>query len=693
MTKSNTNNPKTILDTPVGQAVLFAALEQSPAAISLVDLDGLFVYVNQRFTDVTGYSSDEVIGQHTRTLKSGEWPRERYQALWETLLSGKEWAGEFHNRKKSGEMYWEQATISPMRNERGNIECFVKISVDITEFKKAEAERDALTEQLRNMALHDALTGLMNRRGFEEELSRLWNLALRHPFPMGLLVIDIDHFKALNDTYGHMVGDRLLIECSELIQDSVRESDVVCRFGGDEMTVILPWSNEDETFMVAERTLESFRSRVFCKGTHDLSMNISIGMATATPSRDQTADRFLTRADKAVYLAKQRGRNRGCTADDPGCPPAARPATPLPSVSGQSAGLGRILVVDDEPQVRKLLERLLSQGGYEVHCAESTAAALRVLEEERGLIDAALVDLNLGLDSGLDLMQQMKEIDDTAICIVIAGQVTVESAVESLRSGAYDYVQKPFSSAQVMASLKRAITYRRLLIENRRYQTHLENMVREKSAAHTRALERLKMSFQFTLESLAAMLDARERNTGEHSKRVARMSHILARELNVPREDIEIIEIGALLHDIGKIAMPDSILLKPGPLNGEERVIIRRHPQIGYDMIRNNPDLKEASEIVLSHQEYYDGNGYPRGLKGEDICLGARIFAVADAYDAMRTERPYSKSVRAREALQEVLNHKGTQFDPGVVDALVRCQDEIEQVGNWSSLNDVEESP
>ncbi len=977
MAKPDTNNPKITFDTPVGQAVLFKALEQSPAAVSLVDLDGNFVYVNQRFTDVTGYSFEEVVGQHTRILKSGQLSRARYQALWETLLGGEEWIGEFHNRRKDGEFYWEQATISPIRNERGEIEYFVKLSVDftrehdleeslrvqhrlytqitenmsdvvaildsdacyryvtpssehvlgytpeelkghsvfkfiaedqrephersfdnalngrsgqietrfrhkngqyiwlesaaralpdessgrvglliasrditqrklaeesrfrtnarlkrrkellqnslrqmqelteelheaqaryerlvratngfvfsvalengmvvdavnypgceqvtgytakeyaedtelwrrmihpddasqvlnqvkeltdgastvviehriihrdgserwlkntsvarhdeagrligydglitdITEFKNAEAERVALTNQLRNMALRDALTGLMNRRGFEEELNRLWNLSLRHPFPMGLLVIDIDHFKTLNDTYGHMAGDRILIECATLIQESVRDSDVVCRFGGDEMTVILPWSEEDETLMIAERMLESFRSRVFCKGAHDLHMSISIGTATVTPSRDQTPERFLARADKAVYRAKQLGRNRVCRAEDPLPTTGAVTGESPSSVAGSSSALGRILVVDDDLAIRKLLDRLLSRGGYEVQCVESAAAALDVLEADRGRIDAALVDLNLGMDSGLDLMQQMKAIDDAAICIVITGQVTVESAVESLRSGAYDYVQKPFSAAQVMAALKRAITYRRLLIENRRYQTHLENMVREKSAAHTRALERLQLSFQFTLESLAAMLDARERKTGEHSKRVARMSHILARELDVAPEDVEVIETGALLHDIGKIAIPDAVLLKPGPLNEEERAIIRRHPQIGYDMIRNNPDLKDASEIVLSHQEFYDGNGYPRGLKGEDICLGARIFAVADAYDAMRAERPYSKSVGAEDALQEILNHKGTQFDPDVVDALVRCQDEIEQVGNWMSLHSVEDSP
>jgi len=137
------------------------------------------------------------------------------------------------------------------------------------------------------------------------------------------------------------------------------------------------------------------------------------------------------------------------------------------------------------------------------------------------------------------------------------------------------------------------------------------------------------------------------------------------------------------LHDIGKIGVPDSILLKPGPLTTEERAVMNRHPHIGYNIIKAGPGLEEVSEIVLAHQARFDGSGYPRGLKGDEICLGARIFAVIDTYDAIRSERPFSKSRSAQEALAEIQHHKGTLFDPTVVEALLRCHTDIEKVGHW----------
>jgi len=244
--------------------------------------------------------------------------------------------------------------------------------------------------------------------------------------------------------------------------------------------------------------------------------------------------------------------------------------------------------------------------------------------------------------------------------------------------GIYDFIQKPVDRGSLKAVLERAIQYRRLLVENRNYQLRLEIMVQEKSQALLEALKELKESYRFTLEAMAAMLDAREHKTGQHSKRVVVMSLILAREMGLSPEEIQTLEIGALLHDIGKIAMPDSILLKPGPLTEAESALMRQHPQIGYDIIHAGPGLQAAAEIVLAHQEHYDGSGYPRGIRGDEICLGARIFMVIDTYDAIRADRPYSKGRSAAEALEEIRRHRGTQFDSAVVDALSRCQEKIE---------------
>ncbi len=543
----------------------------------------------------------------------------------------------------------------------------------------------ALAEQMRQLAYQDPLTGLLNRRGFDEELRRFWSAADGRHFPLGLLIIDIDHFKAINDSFGHFVGDQVLKECADLMKASVRDTDVVCRYyGGDEMVVILPCSDREGTRAIAERMLARFRAEIVCRGTYDLRMTISIGACHVAAPTEPTADRFLIQADRALYRAKQTGRNRICFADDlpelgGGPEGAAVPTAP----AGMADSRRTVLVADDDRDLCDLFRRALERAQYNVLLAHSGAEALATLKKVSGVVDVALVDLRLGGEDGLAVLKALREIDESVVGVIITGAPTVDDAVEALRLGAFDFVQKPISTRQLGAVLGRAVKYRRLLLENKRYQLHLEDMVREKNAALSRALDNISDTFQFTLEAITDILDVREQKTGEHSRRVARMAIVLAREMGAPPEEIQTIETGALLHDIGKIGVPDAILLKPAPLTPEEREIMIRHPHIGYNIIKAGPGLEEVSEIVLAHQERYDGSGYPRGLKGDDICLGARIFAVIDTYDAIRSDRPYSRGRGSREALAEILRHRGTQFDPAVVDAFLRCQAEIEKTGRW----------
>ena len=545
---------------------------------------------------------------------------------------------------------------------------------------------DLLTNgELLQMAIRDPLTGLLNRRAFDEELRWIWKQAKDQPFSIGLLVVDIDHFKAVNDSYGHVVGDQVLKECAALAQASVRESDVVCRYyGGDELVVILPWADEAETRRVANRMIEAFRGAVLCKDTYELRATISVGGSTVLAGPGPSAETILIQADRALYRAKQTGRNKLCFADEvPPLPPAADGVAPAPA--GFADPKRTVLVVDDDEALCRLFARMISRAGFSVLTAQTAADALAVAEREQGMIDVALVDLHIGPDNGLDLLKKLRALDESSIGIVITGQATLEDAVTSLQQGAYDFVQKPVAPPQLSATLERAAKYRRLVLENKRYQAHLEDMVREKNAALSRALDQVTDSYQFTLEAMADMLDTREKRTGAHSKRVARMAVVLARKMGASLEEIEYIGTGALLHDIGKVGIPDAILLKEGPLTPEEREVMKTHPHLGYNIIKAGPGLEPASEIVLAHQERYDGTGYPRGLKGEDICLGARIFAVVDTYDAIRSDRPYSKSRSAAEALAEIVRNSGTQFDPAVVVALQNCQADIEDVGQWPS--------
>ena len=213
---------------------------------------------------------------------------------------------------------------------------------------------------------------------------------------------------------------------------------------------------------------------------------------------------------------------------------------------------------------------------------------------------------------------------------------------------------------------------------------NLEVQVQLKSRELTGALARIRKAFDFTLHALISMLESRDQETGAHGRRVQEITCSLARDFGMDESQLAEMRQGALLHDIGKIGTPDAILLKQGPLTDEERVVMRKHVKTGYDLISNSPDLKAAAELMLCHHEAFDGSGYPRGLRGEQIPLGARIFAVVDAYDAMRSDRPYRQGMRRSEALAELKHNSGSQFDPVVVETFLKRIDDIEKICSWN---------
>jgi putative nucleotidyltransferase with HDIG domain len=208
-------------------------------------------------------------------------------------------------------------------------------------------------------------------------------------------------------------------------------------------------------------------------------------------------------------------------------------------------------------------------------------------------------------------------------------------------------------------------------VENREYQNGLERLVEERTVQLSRTLGDLEQSYDYTLEAFAGALDLRDAETEGHCQRVTSYTILIAGRMGIDPKTMHHIARGAFLHDIGKMGVPDSILRKPGPLTDEEWTVMRKHAEIGYALLRNIPFLKQAADIVLAHQERYDGTGYPRGLRGDLIPLGARIFAVADAFDAMISERPYRKPISIEAACEEIRRNSGTQFDPKVVDVFL----------------------
>ena len=548
--------------------------------------------------------------------------------------------------------------------------------------------------RMRQFAVRDVLTGLYNRRGLEEQLAWVWSMRERLGEPVSIMVLDIDHFKTLNDTHGHLVGDMILREFAQMVQAGVRTADVAARYGGDEIVIILPGLSEADSHAFSERLLSTIRDHTFCQGSHNLHLTASAGLACTTqPGREEVTDsaQLLKHADQALYAAKRAGRNRAALWSEVSARPAsgksgADPAGKQPESSSVDVQeRGRVLVVDDDPTIQKVLQHYLERDHFQVRIEATAAGAMAALDRPDACFDVLLTDLMLEADSGFDVLAALRRKNRDIVPVVITGHATADNAIACLRHGVYDLLEKPFGPEQLSVVMARAMEYRRLRVENRRYQAHLEDMVKEKSAALAHMLEEVRTSYDFTLEALAAMLDAREHQTGQHSLRVARLSRILAAEMGLSRKDVDEIGHGALLHDIGKIAIPDAILLKAGPLSEEEWQTMKTHAEVGYQILRSSIFLGSAAEIVFAHQERYDGSGYPRGLKGDDIPLGARIFAVVDTYDAMRSTRTYSASSPPDETMAEILLQRGRQFDPAVVDALVRCQAQIEAAGQWNN--------
>ena len=325
----------------------------------------------------------------------------------------------------------------------------------------------------------------------------------------------------------------------------------------------------------------------------------------------------------------------------------------------------KILVVDDEEAIREVVSTLLEAQGYRCTVCPNGRVALETFRKDT--FDLVLSDIVMPEMDGLKLLNQLRQDDPDVPVIMVTAMHDIAIALEAIRAGAYDYILKPFEKDQLHLSVRRALEHRRLVIENKTYQSDLEHLVAERTQQLSIALQELEQSYDYTLEALGGALDAKDAETEGHCQRVTAFTITIARAMGVDKGLLRHIARGAFLHDIGKMGIPDSILRKPGPLTSEEREVMRRHCEIGFSVLERIPFLKEAAEIVLSHQECFDGSGYPRGLKSEQIPLGARIFAVADTLDAMISDRPYRKALPISAAREEIERFSGRQFDPQVV--------------------------
>jgi putative nucleotidyltransferase with HDIG domain len=338
----------------------------------------------------------------------------------------------------------------------------------------------------------------------------------------------------------------------------------------------------------------------------------------------------------------------------------------------------RILVVDDSQHVKMAIGSVLKMASYEPFLAADSLDALRHLETDPHY-DLVLTDMSMqGLD-GLALLERVKQIQPDTPVVMITAIQDIGTAITAMRHGAYDYLLKPFEDAQLLKTVQRALDYRGLVKQNAQFRHNLEQLVSARTEMLGQAVADLERSYDITLEALGDALDLKDSETEGHSKRVTAFTIALARAMGLRPSEIRVIARGAFLHDIGKMAIPDAILLKPGKLSLDEQAVMREHCARGYHILRKIPFLHEAAEIVYSHQEHFDGSGYPRGLSGEQIPLGARVFAVADTLDAITSDRPYRSANSMAAARREITRCAGTQFDPGVVEVYLSLPDQLWQ--------------
>lgn len=338
----------------------------------------------------------------------------------------------------------------------------------------------------------------------------------------------------------------------------------------------------------------------------------------------------------------------------------------------------RLLIVDDEVEVRGVLRDLL---GDTYQCTEA-ASAEEALAQLRDLnYELVISDITMSGMSGLEMIPHVKVVSPDTVIVMISGMQTIESAIDALRLGAFDYLMKPFDLRQAEAAVARALEHHELVVAKQRYENHLEELVDQRTAELDQALDSLENAYRSTLQALTAALEARDAETHGHSERVVTFSLRLGREYGLTAPQMKALEFGSLLHDIGKIGVPDAILRKPAKLTDEEWVRMREHPTHGQQILRGIKFLEGPARVVAQHHEKWDGSGYPLGLKAEEIDICARIFSVADAFDAITSDRVYRQGRPYEAASQELDEWADRQFDPKVVEAFHRVPKE-----DWDEL-------
>jgi cyclic di-GMP phosphodiesterase len=539
-------------------------------------------------------------------------------------------------------------------------------------------------------ARRDPLTHLRNRRAFDEHLESILEQATTREAPVTLVLIDLDEFKEINDSAGHSNGDRVLVSVARVLESRARTGEEVFRIGGDEFAIVVRGDAE-----AGSRAADRFRQAVFdFEGPEELPA-LSAGVASY-PQHGTDKDTLLTHADEALYAAKHAGRNQVAVyetadvvaaSDPPSTPPTDLTLVPTGQDALRRTSGIRILVVDDQPNLRMLLRTTFEVIDVQVDEAGSAAEAMERLAERTP--DVVVLDVALPDVDGITLCRRLRAQPATAdVPIVLLTGSSDASDADGRAAGADAFVRKPFSPLELLETIEKLAGG----LPQGPFRKTSDERPEEQLLLYAQDLRRLleiergqrlliQSAYEETVSALAIALEAKDFGTGKHGERVTKYAAQLAQEIDPTLLVDPGVKYGFWLHDIGKLAIPDAVLKKAGPLNDAERRRMETHTVVGEQMLGGVSLLQEEGlKIIRSHHERWDGNGYPDKLCGEEIPKAARIFFVADALDAMTSDRPYQRARTWNAAVHEIVEQAGKQFDPTVVDAFQSCEPQLRRI-------------
>ncbi len=540
-------------------------------------------------------------------------------------------------------------------------------------------------------ARRDPLTLLRNRRAFDEHLESILEQATKREAPVTLVLVDLDEFKKINDTEGHSVGDRVLSAVARLLDARARTGEEVFRIGGDEFAIVVRGDAD-----AGRRAADRFRQAVKEYDGPEQLPALSAGVASY-PQHGGDKETLVAHADEALYQAKHAGRNQvevyASPKDEPTeKAPAAADLTLVPSrvqervLLPRRSGI-RILVIDDHPNLRMLLRTTFEIIDVVVDEAGDAKEAMAQLSER--VPDVIVLDIALPDVDGITLCRRLRANPPTAdVPIVLLTGSSDASDEEGRAAGASAFVRKPFSPLELLETIEKLAGGLpqgpfRLMTDERPEEQLLLYAQDLRRLLELERSQRLliQSAYDDTVTALASALETKDFGTGAHTVRVTKYASQLAQVIDPGLLGDQSVEYGFLFHDIGKLGISDAVLGKKGPLSESERRIIETHTILGEQILDRVSLLQgEGLRIIRSHHEKWDGSGYPDRLQGEEIPACARILAVADALDAMTTDRPYRKAGTWNAAVEEIADQSGRHFDPAAVDAFQACEPQLRRI-------------